>query len=128
MGAGVGQRGRRGQPDAAAPAGHQRAPAVEAEGGGWGEGDLAHGIPRTQVFSFPPCGGGLGRGVLRLVKGARRRTPTPDPSPQEGEGSRAEFVVRALFRRLRVRHVAPAIAADADIGLLGVRGEAFQDA
>ena len=33
MRAGVGQRGSGGEPDAAAAAGHQRAPPVEAEGG-----------------------------------------------------------------------------------------------
>ena len=39
MRAGVGQRGGGGQPDAAPAAGHQRAPAVEAEGGRLGEVD-----------------------------------------------------------------------------------------
>ena len=73
MRAGIGQRRGRRKPDAAPGAGHQRALAVEAEGGRLGQLD-------------------------------------------------------ASFRRLRVGHVAAAVAAHADIGLLGVAEEAFQHA
>src|SRR5213593_4140771 len=47
------------------------------------------------VCSLPPCGGGLGRGVVHVGnEGAAIATPTPNPSPQGG-GERTECA--ALF-------------------------------
>src|SRR5947209_7752045 len=49
------------------------------------------------VCSLPPCGGGLGRGVVLLDETRQPTpTPTPDPSPQGG-GEHTECA--ALFRR-----------------------------
>src|SRR2546425_10477258 len=45
----------------------------------------------VSVCSLPPCGGGLGRGVVRTQTPARQTaTPTPNPSPQGG-GERTEY-------------------------------------
>src|SRR5438034_10569617 len=44
--------------------------------------------PAISVYSLPPCGGGLGRGVVHVCSaGAAIATPTPSPSPQ-GQGNR----------------------------------------
>src|SRR5476651_2648999 len=56
---------------------------------------------------------------------ARRRSPAR--AFRRGETT-ASWSVRRSLRRLRVRHVAAAEAAHADIGLLGMAGEALQNA
>ena len=88
MRAGVGQRGGRGEPDAAARAGHERAPAVEAERGRAGE------VDRHAVSPSPPRGAGR---VAASVCGRRwgdheQRRPHPARCarhpPPSGEGSK----------------------------------------
>jgi hypothetical protein len=60
--AGVGQRRGAGEPDAAPGAGHQRAPPVEAEGGGFGQFDshtsVASTLPWRGRVGAPPPGVG----------------------------------------------------------------------
>jgi nitrate/nitrite transport system ATP-binding protein len=61
----------------------------------------AEGIEKSDAAqtacSLPPCGGGLGRGVV-VGRGehAITATPTPDPSPQGG-GERAEIAAQPTF-------------------------------
>ena len=46
------------------------------------------------VCSPPPCGEGLGVGVMREVPPSNIATPLPNPPPQGGR-ERTEFVVRS---------------------------------
>ena len=59
----------------------------------------------SSVGSLPPCGGGLGWGVVRSGKASpHRTTPTPYPSPQGG-GEPTEFVARECAVRLGFRQI-----------------------
>ena len=91
MRAGIGQCGRRGEPDAAPAAGHQRAPAVEAERGGGGEVD-SH-LHDASCLSLP-CKGRVaasaseqpGGVVYRISDGPHPVAFGDHPPPQAGEG------------------------------------------
>ena len=57
-----------------------------------------------------------------------RPLPAPVTSARFPSRRRAAFGESRSFSGLRVGHVSPAVAAHADVGLLGVAGEAFQHA
>src|SRR5690349_4196033 len=67
--------------------------------------------------SLPPCGGGLGRGVIvgRLI-----RTPTPDPSPQGGGEPHAVLSSRGSPSHLEVLRVAALDLFGALFNALGI--------
>jgi mono/diheme cytochrome c family protein len=76
---------------------------------------------KNSACSLPPCGGGLGRGVV-LVARARPKisTPPPNPTPQGG-GEPAEYVAPLCVKLVRVPVNALACAALAlGLGALAV--------
>jgi hypothetical protein len=59
------------------------------------------GCGRARVGSLPPCGGGLGGGVVPWgTELPHLTTPTPDPSPQ---GGGEKFAAPSCFKLAAVR-------------------------
>jgi error-prone DNA polymerase len=83
----------------------QHAVEVRAADVNFSEWDCTLEAATGSVSSLPPCGGGLGWGVVRSGTTApNRTTPTPNPSPQGG-GEQTEFVARECAVRLGFRQI-----------------------
>src|SRR4029077_19530861 len=49
--------------------------------------EFHNGLAANSVCSLPPCGGGLGRGVMSKATAAPHSSPPPPTPPHKGEGS-----------------------------------------
>src|SRR5438309_9328437 len=74
-------------------------------------------IAIRRACSLPPCGGGVGRGVV-IAEAARAPTPTPTPSPSpQGGGERARRVAPTYISPTG-RGLISATFSDQDVGTL----------
>ncbi len=85
-------------------------------------------VPASAVGSLPPCGGGLGRGVLQ-IQAAFAATPLPSPPPQGGREQTVPRAQAALRSTVRPRVMIPVTTfAGKKVAVFGLGGSGLASA